>query len=121
MSDTNFTFCELLAKCGIDPHNVLLMRHTPQQPKLSKMLPWLAVERPDVYNAYQQTHNPRERKQIRKASYLASFIGNRMGEALFVGLYECKGEQTLPASKVMKIKGMPTLPILAVMFKPATL
>ena len=38
-----------------DPHNVLVLRHRPTEPELRKVLPWLAAERPDVYNAYQQT------------------------------------------------------------------
>lgn len=47
-------FNDLLTAKGIDPKRVLVFRHTPKEPQLRKVLPWLAAEKPDVYNAYQQ-------------------------------------------------------------------
>ncbi len=45
---------DLLVAKEIDPQRVLVLRHRPLEPELSKVLPWLAAERPDVFNAYQQ-------------------------------------------------------------------
>ena len=49
----------LLATQAIDPEKVLVMRHRPFEAELQKVLPWLAAERPDVFNAYQQTQGER--------------------------------------------------------------
>jgi len=46
---------DLLRVQGFDPRNVLVRRHRPNEPELNKVLPWLASEEPDVFNAYQQT------------------------------------------------------------------
>jgi hypothetical protein len=79
---------DLLLKEGIDPHTVLVFRHRPSEPKLNKVLPWLVVEKPDVFNAYQQTHNAKVEKAMLGAKYVASFIRHDAGKALFVGLYK---------------------------------
>jgi len=47
-------FNDLLIKEGINPKGVLVLRHRPSEPKFRKVFPWLAAERPDLYNAYQQ-------------------------------------------------------------------
>jgi hypothetical protein len=80
-------FNDLLAKQDIDPKSVLVMRHRPAEPDIRKVLPWLAAERPQTYNAYQQTQGPRAEKAMQKASFIASFIGHEAGRALFIGLY----------------------------------
>jgi hypothetical protein len=48
----------------------------------------LAAERPDLFNAYQQTQSKKVEMQMRKASHVAAFIGHVGGKAVFVGLYE---------------------------------
>jgi hypothetical protein len=50
-------FNDLLGKEGIDPKTVIVMRHRPFERELRKVMPWLAAERPDTYNAYQRAHN----------------------------------------------------------------
>ena len=44
---------DILVKQGINPETVLVLRHRPTQPELRKVLPWLATEKPQIYNAYQ--------------------------------------------------------------------
>jgi hypothetical protein len=53
------------------------MRHRPQEPELRKVLPWLAAEKPELFNAYQQTHGERVEKAMLGAKFVASFIGAR--------------------------------------------
>jgi hypothetical protein len=48
-------FNDLLTGKDINPLDVIVMRHRPSEPELRKVLPWLAAERPDLFNAYQQT------------------------------------------------------------------
>lgn len=81
------TLNDLLRAHGLDPETVLVFRHRPTEPALRMALPWLAAERPDVYNAYQRSHGPKVETALQKATHVASFIGHQPGKALFVGLY----------------------------------
>ena len=79
---------QLLTGKGIDLREVLVFRHRPTEPELNKVLPLLAADRPDLFNAYQQTHGEKVERAMTKAGYVASFIGHEPGKALFVGLYK---------------------------------
>lgn len=114
-------FNDLLKSKGIDPQHVLVLRHTPPEPELNKVLPWLAAEKHDVFNAYQQTQGKRLEKAMEKmvdSGYVASFIGCEPGNALFIGLYSIGKTRPLtlkqywqvPAYKEMKAFGMQGLP-----------
>jgi len=78
---------DLFRKQGIDPATVLVLRHRPSEPQLRKVLPWLAAEKPALFNAYQQTQGEKVEKSMLRATHVASFIGHEPGKALFVGLY----------------------------------
>ncbi len=84
----------LLELEGFDPKTVLVLRHTPTNPKLRRRLGWLAANQPDVYNAYQSTQKPKIEKAFKKASHVASFIGHEAGKALFIGLYRRRDWRT---------------------------
>lgn len=86
---------DLLAKADIDREGVLVLRHRPREPDLRKVLPWLAAERTDLYNAYQQTRGPRLEAAMTRGRHIASFIGHEAGKAVFVGLYEIAGSRPL--------------------------
>ena len=101
---------DLLREVTVDPHTTLVLRHRPQERELRRVLPWLAVARPDVYNAYQQTQPPKVEKQMTKASHIASFIGDRAGRALFVGLYDNRGSKVTKLADRLRIPGVSDLP-----------
>ena len=85
---------DLLKGKGIDPQHVLVLRHRPNEPELNKILPWLAAEKPDVFNAYQQTQGERVERAMQAMKgfgYVASFLGREPGKALFVGLWTREG------------------------------
>ena len=86
---------DLLLGKGIDPRRVLVLRHRPIEAKLNKVLPWLAAERADVFNAYQQTQKKQVEGEIAHAEHVAAFIGHEPGKALFVGLYSVKGSRPI--------------------------
>jgi hypothetical protein len=80
-------------------------------------LPWLAAERPHVFNAYQQTQGEKVEnvmQSMKGRGYVASFIGNEPGKAAFVGLYSIGAFKRLshkqywqvPAYREMKSFGM---------------
>lgn len=81
----------LLAEADIDPRAVVVMRHQPYEPQLRALFPSIALEARDLYNAYQSAHNSRAESALRKASYLASFIADGAGRALFIGMYRVCG------------------------------
>lgn len=106
----------LLAK-SIDPQQVLVLRHTPYEPELNKVFPWLAAEKPEVFNAYQQGQGERLQKVMQQmvgTGYVASFIGHKPGKALFIGLYSIDASMPMtreeywqvPANIEMKAFGM---------------
>lgn len=70
-----------------------MLRHTPKEPGLREMLPWLAANRPAVFNAYQQSQSGKVEPRMKKAMHVASFIGLDDGSTLFVGLYQRRGEE----------------------------
>src|SRR5687768_3281079 len=92
------TLNDLLQRRQIDPMKVLVFRHRPHEPELRKVLPWLAAERPAVFNAYQQTQGPKLERALESLvgrGFVASFIGHGPGKAVFVGLYAIDASRPL--------------------------
>jgi hypothetical protein len=94
---------DLLTGKGIDPKQVLVLRHRPHERQLNKVLPWLAAEKPDVFNAYQQTQGEKVENAMKGAGYVASFLGREPGKALFVGLYSIGTSRPLTREEYWKI------------------
>ena len=86
-------FNDLLLKKEIDPRQVLVLRHRPSEPKLNRVFSRVAAERPDIFNAYQQTQTIRVEGAMKRARFVASFIGHEPRKALFVGLYSVAGSK----------------------------
>jgi hypothetical protein len=111
---TGLNFNLLLASHSIEPGEVMVMRHRPFEQELQKVLPWLAAERPDVFNAYQQAQGLKVENALCGAKFLASFIGHEPGKAVFVGLYSVCGNRSIslqefwthPANQYLKTLGM---------------
>jgi hypothetical protein len=94
---------DLLRNKNINPKQVIVFRHRPPEPKLYKVLPRLASERPEVFNAYQQTHGARVEKALSGAAYVASFIGHETGKALFIGLYSIGPSRPLTLNEYWQV------------------
>jgi hypothetical protein len=80
---------DLLRGKGIDPQRVIVLRHRPREPELSKVFPWLAAEKPDVFNAYQQTQGEKLERAMQAMTgtgYVASFIGQGCRQGSVRGL-----------------------------------
>lgn len=95
-------FNDLLKSEDIEPKDVIVFRHRPKEPKLRRHLPWLADERPDLFNAYQQTQTPAVEKAMLRAKFVASFIGHEAGKAVFVALYKNNGHRALSFDQYWK-------------------
>jgi hypothetical protein len=96
---------DLLYKAGVDPRNVMVMRHRPTEKALRQVLPTLAAERHEIYNTYQCQHGETVEKALSRASHLASFIGHEAGRALFVGLYAVAGFRRIGAAQYWRMPG----------------
>ncbi len=99
-------FNDLLLNNNIDPTHVLVLRHRPPEREFRKKLPWLAVKRPDLFNAYQQTQSERLERAMAAmtgAGYIASFIGQEAGKATFIGLYSIGESKPLSYKKYWKV------------------
>lgn len=97
---------DLLRANGADPQHVVVLRHRPYEPELNKVLPWLAAEKPEVFNAYQQTQGQKLEnvmKGLAGIGFVASFIGHAPGKALFVGLYSIGEFRPLTIDQYWKI------------------
>lgn len=79
---------DLLLANEINPREVIVLRHRPSEPDFNKTLPLLAADKPDLFNAYQQTQGEKLERAMTTAKYVASFIAHGAGKALFVGLYK---------------------------------
>jgi hypothetical protein len=99
----NMEFNDLLLGNKIEPREVLVFRHRPNEPVLNKVFPLLAADRPDLFNAYQQTHGERVEKAMTTAQYVASFIAHGGGKALFVGLYKIGKSKPLTHAQYWKV------------------
>ncbi len=99
-------FNDLLQKAGINPKHVIMLRHRPSEPKLNKVLPWLASEKPDLFNAYQQTQPRLLERTMAKLigiGYIASFIRHGAGKALFTGLYKIESAKPISYRQYWKM------------------
>ena len=89
------TLNDLLRGKNIDPEQVLVMRHRPSEQELNRVMPWLAAERPDLFNAYQQSQGDKVERAMQGAQYDASFLGREAGKARVVGLYARNGSKAM--------------------------
>lgn len=100
------TLNDLLTKRGIDPKQVIVMRHSLKERELRRVLPWLVHERPELFNAYQQTHSTTAQNAMEKLvgkGYVVSFVGLEAGKAVFAGLYKIASAKELDFKSFWKI------------------
>lgn len=93
----------LLRAEGIEPSDVIVLRHRPKEPELRKVFPWLIAERRELFDAFQCSHAPKVEQSLTRATYVASFFGNEAGKALFVGLYRNEGHARIRNDKLRAI------------------
>lgn len=88
------TLNDLLNLQGIDPANVIVLRHTLQGPLSTDLLGRLVDVRPAAFELYQSIQGGPTAAAISSLAgrgYIASFIGQRAAKATFVGLYKIEG------------------------------
>jgi hypothetical protein len=88
-------FNTLLQLAVIDPGQTVIVRHVPIEKSLRRVLPWLVVERPDLWLAYQRIQWRTLEKAMTKATYVASFVGQEPVTATFAGVYSIGESEVL--------------------------
>ena len=107
-------FNTLLNQIDLDPAETLIVRHAPIEKSLNRVLPWLVIERPDLWLAYQRIQWETLEKAMTKGRYIASFIGQEPIVATFAGLYEIgewealdlEGYRAFPGNQELEGLGM---------------
>lgn len=106
------TLNDLLRLDNIDPADVIVLRHRPADQQLRRVLPWLAAEAPDVFNAYQQTQGSVVENAMRQREgrgYVAAFIGMDAGAAVFVGLYRIHKSEVMTEGRFGRMRAIQQL------------
>jgi hypothetical protein len=93
-----------LTDADIPLDKTLVMRHTPTEKSLLRRLPDWADSNPEMYNNYQCNQNLVQEKQLSLATHLASFIGMKTGEALFVGIYTVEDWKEIPVAEYTEME-----------------
>jgi hypothetical protein len=88
-------FRTLLEQVNIDPTDVILVRHTPTEKSLRRVLPWLVVDRPDLFLTWQRTQWQPLEKAMTQMNLMVAFIGQESGTATFAGMTRISGWEVL--------------------------
>jgi len=94
-----FRFNTVLEDEGISPSDVSLILHTTTIPKLRRMLPYLAGERPDLFAAYNSVHSTQATATLLNRPYAATFVRSENGNLLFVELGKVNTDE-LPKAEI---------------------
>jgi hypothetical protein len=98
-------FKTLLGLVHIDPAEVLLVRHTPIEKSLKRVLPWIVMERPDLFLAYQRIQWKSLEKAMMLGQYVAGFVGQEPTTATFAGISRIKGWEVLDYEGYQRFPG----------------
>ncbi len=86
-------FNSLLEAEGILPKEVSMILHTTAIQKLRRMLPYLAGERTDLFEAYNRVHGKQATATLVNRPFAATFVHTGDRKLLFVGLSEVSSEE----------------------------
>lgn len=98
-------FNALLRDEAIDPEEVAMLRHQPVESRLKRVLPWLAVDRPDLFKAWQQVQWTAAERIMTRAGIVAAFIGQEPGRATFAGISRVGPHRQLDYEGYMNFPG----------------
>jgi len=83
-------FNSVLTQIGIDPANVILLRHQDQRAARGRTPYELWRDNPSAFENYQSVQSIPNRPKFVRAPIWASFVGTPDGATMFVGLYAAK-------------------------------
>ena len=86
---------DLLREENLNADHVMVLRHRPFEGGLETRLRVWALDRPDLFNAYQSTQNVRVEKAMSTATHIVSAVACGPGRALFVEVFENRGSRPI--------------------------
>jgi hypothetical protein len=72
---------------GLEPERSTLILHRPKPPGLRRLLPWIAAEQPEVFDAYQSVHSRPAQATLRGRPVTLSFVTVGEGRLAFAGAF----------------------------------
>jgi hypothetical protein len=100
---------DLLAASGIDPAEVIVLRHPALKPALQRTMAGIVVNRPDLLRTYQGVQSGSLARSLPKARYIAAFLGLRPGAATFAGIYTVGDARPLSSAEFWALPGQDEL------------
>jgi hypothetical protein len=88
----------LLVRMGIQPELVLAMRHA-----VSRKQFWPQSDR-KVFEDYQRGLGQGQKTMLNNKKYIASFVGHKSGQAMFVGLYRVDKTRRMSAKSFYRMR-----------------
>lgn len=80
-------FHAILGTIAVPRKDIAVMLHVSDRVKFQRVLPVLAAEHPELFDAFQNQHGPNVEATLMKRGHVASFVNIRADEFAFVGLY----------------------------------
>ena len=93
-------FNDLCELNDVEIKYVSLMMHNTTAEPLRSMLPWIAAERRDAFEAYIRVHSIQATAALKNRPLVAIFLPFQSGRSLFEGLYQVAGVEALPARDI---------------------
>jgi hypothetical protein len=94
---------DLLRAASVDPQRTLVLRHRPTERQFRKVLPLLAGDRLDLFDAYQSYQSAAAERSIQEriGGWVASFIAYGAGKAVYVGTYTINGSRPVTMAEFL--------------------
>jgi hypothetical protein len=100
---------DLLQNAGVDPAEVIVLRHPALKPTLQRIMLEIATDRPQLLTTHQGVQSGKLAQALPKARYIAAFLGLQPGAATFAGLYAIGEARPLPAAEFWALPAMDEL------------
>lgn len=99
-------FNDLLRAVDIAPEETAVLLHTPRERRFARVLPFLAMDAPDVLEAFQSVHSERATATLKRRRFMASFVRVEAGTLAFVGVFQNNGCAERPAEALLRDPSM---------------
>lgn len=84
---------DILLAAGLTLSDVAVLLHVSDKPRLHKALPYLAAEKPELFDAIQNQHGPGVEATLKTRRFMASFVNVRSDEYVFAGIFAVTGSR----------------------------
>jgi len=91
---------DILRDEGIDPARTAVCLHTPKEPRLARLLPFLAEAEPVMLEVYQSTHSGPATNTLRGCDTMVSFVRIEGGTLALAGVFENRGDRLRPRAEI---------------------